>query len=60
MGAFKYFSSCDYPDEYTVEKYQRLLQVCHPSLCPIFVVLIDNDNFEETERCSGGFGSTGK
>ena len=60
MGAFKYFSSCDYPDEYTVEKYQRLLQVCHPSLCPIFVVLIDNDNFEETERGSGGFGSTGK
>ncbi len=60
MGAFKYFSSCDYPDEYIVEKHQRLLQVCHPSLCPIFVKIIDTDNFEETERGSGGFGSTGQ
>ena len=60
MGAFKYFSSCDYPDEYIVEKHQRLLQVCHPSLCPIFVKILDSDNFEETERGSGGFGSTGQ
>ena len=38
---------------------QRLVQVCHPSLCPIFVMLVDNDSFEVTERKDGGFGSTG-
>lgn len=60
MGAFKFFSSCEYPDEYIVDRHQRLLQVCHPSLCPVFVKILDTDNFEDTERGSGGFGSTGK
>lgn len=65
-AAFKFFpddndnmESQSYITNYTIDKNQRLMQVCHPSLCPIFVVLMDVDNFESTERGSGGFGSTG-
>lgn len=45
--------------KYVVEKYTRLVQVCHPSLCPIFVKIIENpDELSTTERNTGGFGST--
>ena len=59
MGAYKFFPNIVHPHEYTIKKDQRLVQVCHPSLCPIFVMLVDNDSFEVTERKDGGFGSTG-
>jgi dUTP pyrophosphatase len=46
---------------YEVEKNTRLLQICHPSLCPIFVMMVDNiGDLSTTERGSGGFGSTGR
>ena len=45
---------------YNIEKYKRLTQVCHPSYCPIFVVLVDSDDIDmDTKRGAGGFGSTG-
>lgn len=45
---------------FTVEKHTRLLQICHPSLNPIFVVMTHNESvLSNTERGSGGFGSTG-
>ena len=48
-------------EEYIVDKYDRLLQICAPSLEPIVVEVVDT--IEElgspTERGSGGFGSTG-
>ena len=44
---------------YVVDKHTRLLQVCHPSLWPIFVVLVDESELSTTSRGSGGFGSTG-
>jgi dUTP pyrophosphatase len=48
--------------DYYVEPYTRLLQVCAPSLMPIYVRIVDT--FEElgpeTSRGAGGFGSTGK
>jgi dUTP pyrophosphatase len=43
-----------------VEKHGRLVQICHPSYCPIYVEWVDH--FEQlsvpTERNMGGFGST--
>jgi dUTPase len=36
-----------------------LLQICHPSLCPIFIVFVEEDQLTTSERGAGGFGSTG-
>jgi dUTP pyrophosphatase len=48
-------------DDYTSELFSRLLQICAPSLMPIFVEVVDN--IEElgpsTSRGVGGIGSTG-
>jgi dUTP pyrophosphatase len=55
IGAFRLLS----PSNYLVEKDSRLLQICHPTLCPIYVVLVNEDDLTTTERGSGGFGSTG-
>lgn len=56
MGAFRSLSQ----DKYVVDKHSRLLQICHPSLCPIIVHLVNEDELTQTSRGSGGFGSTGK
>jgi len=57
IGAIRSLSSNDY----VVEKYTRLLQICHPSLCPIFVMRVHSENdLSVTLRGSLGFGSTGK
>jgi dUTP pyrophosphatase len=45
--------------EYILEKHTRLLQICHPTLCPIFVYLVEEQDLTTTERGTGGFGSTG-
>jgi dUTP pyrophosphatase len=54
-GAFR---NLDANSEYVVEKHTRLLQICHPSLCRIRVIL--RDSLTETLRGEGAFGSTGK
>ena len=59
IGAFKFFPNDKFTTNHTIEKEQRLLQICHPTLCPIYVVLVENDDLQVTERGSGGFGSTG-
>tara|TARA_Y100000817_G_scaffold134996_1_gene105752 strand:- start:121 stop:687 length:567 start_codon:yes stop_codon:yes gene_type:complete len=41
-----------------IEPYTRLVQACRPDLMPFSVKLVEND-FDKTERGSGGFGSTG-
>jgi dUTP pyrophosphatase len=46
--------------QYKVEKHTRLLQICHPSLCPILVKMVDEKELSTTKRGDGGFGSTGK
>jgi dUTP pyrophosphatase len=56
IGAFRNLLG----EEYVVEEHTRLLQVCHPSLCPIYVVLSNEDELSSTARAEGGFGSTGK
>ena len=45
---------------FVIEKHTRLLQVCQPSLYPLYVVLVNEDELSTTSRGSGGFGSTGK
>ena len=45
---------------YTVEKNTRLLQICHASLCPVLVYLVDENKLSSTIRGEGSFGSTGK
>lgn len=45
--------------EYVVEKHTRLFQICHPTLCPVFVVLVPESELNSSERGEGGFGSTG-
>ena len=44
------------------KKYDRYLQICAPGLVPIIVEIVHNidELGEETERGSGGFGSTGR
>jgi dUTP pyrophosphatase len=54
IGAFRSF----FPS-YTVEKHTRLLQICHPTLCPVYVKLISESELTNTTRDAGGFGSTG-
>jgi dUTP pyrophosphatase len=44
---------------YVVEKHSRLFQICHSSLCPVFVVLVPESELNSSERGEGGFGSTG-
>uniref|UniRef100_A0A6C0HXZ2 dUTP diphosphatase n=1 Tax=viral metagenome TaxID=1070528 RepID=A0A6C0HXZ2_9ZZZZ len=56
IGAFRNLS--DY--NFVVEKYTRLLQICHPTLSPFVVELVDESELSITDRGEGGFGSTGK
>jgi dUTP pyrophosphatase len=53
IGAFDNIN----PQISTIDIYSRLLQICAPNLGPIIVEIIDY--IDETERGSGGFGSTG-
>jgi dUTP pyrophosphatase len=57
IGAFACARSSS---DYKVYKYTRLLQLCHPSLSPFLVKLVDASELSVTERGEGGFGSTGK
>ena len=60
IGAFRWLmSSRSMVESYVVEQYTRLVQICHPTLCPIFVVSVNETDLSVTERGSGGFGSTG-
>jgi dUTP pyrophosphatase len=50
----------DSPPNYVIQKETRLFQICHPSLCPVFVELVEDvAELTTTERGAGGFGSTG-
>lgn len=59
IGAFDCICSSE---SYIVPQYTKLVQICSPTLEPIFVTIVNS--VEElginTERGEGGFGSTGK
>lgn len=47
--------------DYVLEEGVRISQICHPSLCPILVELVETEEeLGETSRGEGGFGSTGR
>ena len=57
IGAFDCFPI---DSVFYVEKHTRLLQICSPTLKPLFVKLINAESeLGSTGRGSGGFGSTG-
>ena len=58
IGAFRYLPVDPNLNYYAVEQSTRLLQVCHPSLCRVYVRLTEKEEFTETVRGEGGFGST--
>lgn len=61
MAAFKWLKPTMNPVEtYVISKNTRLLQICHPVLCPIIVQIVPESELTTTERGDGGFGSTGK
>lgn len=49
-------------EEYVLEKFQRIVQICAPTLEPVRLVVCDSlDEMEmNTARSTGGFGSSGK
>jgi len=47
-------------DNYTIEKDSRFVQVCHPTLCPFYVKLVEENELNDTSRGSRGFGSSGR
>lgn len=50
-------SIAPYEIDYIAEEGHRLAQICSPTLSPIRVVLVNS--LDNTDRGSGGFGSTG-
>lgn len=47
--------------DYQVEKYDKLIQICSADLSPIYVEIVDTEEeLGDSERGSGGFGSTGR
>jgi dUTP pyrophosphatase len=60
IGAFRCLDLSNTVDgKYMVDQYTRLVQVCHPTLCPIYTIVVDSNTISSSERGSGGFGSTG-
>ena len=57
-AAFRYLPF-ENTTSFSTQKFQRLLQICHPSLCKVYVKLVDFSSLSTSERGSGGFGSTG-
>ena len=46
--------------DYKIEKFQRLVQICTPTLDPFMVSIHNNEDLlDATQRGSNGFGSTG-
>jgi len=48
-------------DDYSLMKNDRIVQICHQTLLPFSVEIVDNeDDLGKTERMGKGLGSTGK
>lgn len=58
-GAFRWLKF-EQSTSHFVENGTRLVQICHPTLCPIYVITMEEDELADTTRGSNGFGSTGK
>lgn len=58
LAAFRYLPVGE-EKTYTVASGTRLVQICHPSLFPIYVNLLTNEKYLTKTTRTGGFGSTG-
>ena len=58
IAAVRYLAT-DSNSTYRLDAQTRLFQICHPQLCPVFVVMVSENELSTTARGSGGFGSTG-
>ena len=58
IGAFRYLPHKNMETSYVVPVNSRLLQICHPSLCPIYVTIVNSNELSNSVRGDGGFGST--
>jgi len=60
MGKFDCLAGID--GDYFVKQYDKLLQIVAPGMVPIYVTVVNSTNElgDNTERGSGGFGSTGR
>ena len=48
-------------ENYHINRFVRLVQICSPTLGPVFVEIVDTEEeLGSTERGAGGFGSSGK
>jgi dUTP pyrophosphatase len=60
ITAFKWLRPpTSHTPHYTVESGTRLVQICHPSLCPVYIKVVSEGELSNSERGAGGFGSTG-
>jgi dUTPase len=62
IAALRYLNTTtdrENPNIYELEAQTRIVQICHPELLPIFVVMVDESELSTTARGRGGFGSTG-
>lgn len=58
IGAFRWLPYSD-NISYTTMKFNRLLQVCHPTLCPVYLSVVKELD-SDTIRGTNGFGSSGR
>lgn len=58
LAAFRYLPVGE-EKTYTVASGTRLVQICHPSLFPIYVNLLTDEKYLTKTTRTGGFGSTG-
>jgi dUTP pyrophosphatase len=60
MGKFDCLLGVD--GDYVVSQYDKLLQIVAPGMVPIYVTIVNSTDElgDNTERGSGGFGSTGR
>ena len=59
ISAFKLLRPSNITIHYVVESGTRLVQICHPTLCPVYIKVVSEGELSNSERGAGGFGSTG-
>ena len=61
IGAFDLNTNTNTNTNTILPQYDRYVQICAPTLCPVYVFLVDSiTQLEETNRGFNGFGSTGR
>jgi dUTPase len=59
LCAFRYLPTGGETPAYKIPAGMRLVQICHPSLLPIYVNILTDEKYLTKTARTGGFGSTG-